>query len=73
MPFGDRTGPQGMGPMTGWGAGYCTGFAGRGFASPAFGRGWFGLNRGAGRGTGRGRGRGMSRRWFNPFPANTRW
>lgn len=26
MPFGDGTGPQGMGPMTGRGAGYCSGF-----------------------------------------------
>lgn len=25
MPGGDRTGPQGMGPMTGRGAGYCGG------------------------------------------------
>ena len=26
MPGGDRTGPLGMGPMTGRGLGYCTGF-----------------------------------------------
>jgi hypothetical protein len=26
MPGGDRTGPRGMGPMTGKGAGYCTGY-----------------------------------------------
>lgn len=26
MPRGDRTGPMGMGPMTGRGAGYCGGF-----------------------------------------------
>ena len=32
MPFGDGTGPGGMGPMTGRGAGYCTGFARPGFA-----------------------------------------
>lgn len=25
MPWGDRTGPMGEGPMTGRGAGYCTG------------------------------------------------
>lgn len=25
MPGGDRTGPRGMGPMTGRGAGYCSG------------------------------------------------
>lgn len=34
MPGGDRTGPMGMGPMTGRGAGLCAGFAG-----PGFGRG----------------------------------
>ena len=27
MPGGDGTGPMGMGPMTGRGAGYCAGFA----------------------------------------------
>ena len=26
MLFGARTGPRGMGPMTGRGAGYCAGF-----------------------------------------------
>ena len=39
MPGRDRTGPQGTGPMTGWGAGYCGGnqadvagnFGGRGW------------------------------------------
>jgi len=30
MPGGDRTGPIGMGPMTGRGMGYCTGFTGFG-------------------------------------------
>jgi hypothetical protein len=25
MPGGDRSGPMGMGAMTGWGAGFCTG------------------------------------------------
>lgn len=33
MPRGDRTGPWGMGPLTGRGAGFC-----RGFLSPYFGR-----------------------------------
>ncbi len=28
MPGGDRTGPLGMGSMTGRGLGYCTGFTG---------------------------------------------
>ena len=34
MPGGDRTGPAGMGPMTGRAAGYCTGNSYPGFASP---------------------------------------
>jgi hypothetical protein len=47
MPRGDRTGPGGMGPMTGRGAGYCGGF-GMGFGRGGrFGGGAFG---GAGRG-----------------------
>ncbi len=46
MPGGDRTGPMGMGPMTGRGAGYCAGFTAPGFANL----------RGRGAGLGRGRG-----------------
>ena len=34
MPFGDGTGPKGIGPITGRAAGYCTSFAGPGFANP---------------------------------------
>ena len=56
MPFGDRTGPLGQGPMTGRGRGYCTGNA-----TP--GR----FNAGPGRGMGRG-GRG-GRGWRNQFRA----
>ena len=46
MPHGDGTGPMGLGPGTGWGRGYCTGYSrpgyfGRGF----FGRGWGYSNR----------------------------
>jgi hypothetical protein len=55
MPAGDRTGPLGMGPMTGRGAGYCAGFSAPGYASAGGGRGW-GLGRAMGRGGGRGRG-----------------
>lgn len=44
MPGGDRTGPLGAGPMTGWGRGVC----GRGNAAG------FGCGRGAGLGWGRG-------------------
>jgi hypothetical protein len=43
MPFGDGTGPRGMGSMTGRGAGYCSGFATPGFANPIPGRRWFGF------------------------------
>ncbi len=44
MPRGDRTGPTGMGPMTGRGAGFCAGYSVPGFADAApgglsFGRG----------------------------------
>ena len=54
MPAGDRTGPNGMGPMTGRGAGYCAGYNAPGFANggPGF-RGW-----------GRGGGRGWRHRFF---------
>lgn len=55
MPRGDRTGPMGMGPMTGRRAGYCSGFAAPGYEnSVGFGGGY---------GCGFGRGRG-SRRMF---------
>lgn len=61
MPRGDRTGPWGMGPMTGRRMGFCAGFSVPGFANPAgwwFGRGW-----------GRGFGRGWGRCWGFPFGA----
>ena len=37
MPRGDGTGPSGMGPLTGRGAGYCAGYPNPGFGC---GRGW---------------------------------
>lgn len=56
MPRGDGTGPEGLGPMTGRGAGYCAGFPVPGYRNPVgywgggfrrwpgrwlgFGRGW---------------------------------
>jgi len=46
MPFGDGTGPRGMGPMTGRGAGYCAGFGRPGFTNSIPGRGWLGFGRG---------------------------
>ena len=55
MPRGDRTGPAGMGPMTGRAAGYCAGYPVPGYMNPVGGRGYWG------RGPGGGRGR---RNWF---------
>jgi hypothetical protein len=51
MPRGDRRGPNGMGPMTGRGAGFCNGFDAPGY-----------INRGAGYAGafGRGLGRGFA-------------
>lgn len=34
MPRGDRTGPAGMGPMTGRAAGYCAGYPAPGYMNP---------------------------------------
>ena len=39
MPGGDRTGPLGMGPMTGRAAGYCAGYDVPGYMNPYGGRG----------------------------------
>lgn len=39
MPRGDRTGPMGMGPMTGSGMGYCTGYSVAGYARAGFAMG----------------------------------
>lgn len=62
MPGGDRTGPWGMGPMTGRGAGFCAGYPVPGYATPMWGRG-FGMGFGRGRGMG-GRGGWGRRNWF---------
>lgn len=62
MPGGDKTGPRGMGPMTGRAAGYCTGAGAPGYANPGGGRG-FGMGMGRGRGMGRG-GFGFRHRFF---------
>lgn len=50
MPGGDRTGPSGMGPMTGRGAGFCAGSARPGWSNRfgGWGRGFFGGRRGGG-------------------------
>ena len=84
MPWGDRTGPSGYGPMTGRGAGYCAGYDMPGYMNPyvpRMGMGWgrgFGRGRGGGGRGGRGFGRGFGgrgrggfwRRWDpEPYPA----
>ena len=54
MPGGNGTGPSGMGPMTGRGAGFCAGFGTPGFSNAGGGRGFFGRGRGMGPGRGLG-------------------
>ncbi len=68
MPWGDGSGPNGMGSMTGRGAGYCAGYNGPGYANAGPG-GFFGRGRGFGRGFGRGLGRGFGFRRFAPVNA----
>ena len=70
MPRGNRTGPMGMGPMTGRGAGYCAGYPVPGYMNPAggFGRG-FGVSPGGG-----GRGRGYRNMFYaTGMPGWARW
>ncbi len=81
MPWGDGTGPMGLGPMTGRAAGYCAGYGVPGYMNPIPGRGWwFGRGRGwFGRGFwGRGGGFGRGFRWRNWYyltglPGWARW
>lgn len=65
MPGGDRTGPAGVGPMTGRGMGYCAGNPQPDAATPFRG---MGMGRGMGRGWGRGRGFGF-RAGLGPYSA----
>jgi hypothetical protein len=65
MPRGDRTGPAGLGPMTGRGAGFCAGSGVPGYANPGPGRGW---GRGGGWGGGWGRG-GRGHGWRHGYYA----
>ena len=41
MPFGDRTGPAGAGPMTGRAAGFCASYPVPGYMNPVAGRAGF--------------------------------
>lgn len=52
MPRGNRTGPEGLGPMTGRAAGYCAGFSVPGYDSLGGGRGAAGFGPGGRRGWG---------------------
>lgn len=56
MPRGDRRGPDGMGPMTGRGMGYCAGSDSPGFTGP--------MGQGVRGGGGRGRGGGQRGRGY---------
>jgi len=80
MPFGDGTGPMGLGPMTGRGAGFCASFGTAGFANPMPGYPHpYAYARVApvwprwGLGFGRGRGRGRSRGWRRWGPYGYPW
>lgn len=55
MPSGDRTGPMGLGSMTGRAAGFCAGHGVPGYMNPTVGRGggFWGWGRGRGGGWGR--------------------
>lgn len=68
MPRGDRTGPDGMGPRTGRGMGFCSGYDSPGYSKCGFGGGGYG-GRGFGRGLGFGRGYGWrARAPYDPYP-----
>ena len=67
MPFGDGTGPNGLGPFTGRGRGFCAGIA-VDTASLGLGRGRF-LRLGRRGGRGNNRNIGFGRNTYNPlFP-----
>lgn len=61
MPFGDRTGPAGLGPMTGRAAGLCAGYLVPRYMNPVGERGYWGRGRGF---WGRGGGRGWRNRFY---------
>ena len=70
MPAGDRSGPRGLGPMTGRGMGYCRDHVEPDYANPRAGRG-FGMGWGGGRGGGFGFGRGGG--WGRGFGRGRGW
>ena len=67
MPRGDKTGPQGVGAMTGRGMGFCAGYDVPGYMNPGFNpraRGDYGFRRGMSRGFGMGGGRGWRHQYY---------
>ncbi len=73
MPGGDRSGPRGLGSMTGRGAGYCSGANQPGFANQYRGYGMGSGGRFCGWG-GRGGGRGWRNQfWATGLPGWTRY
>ena len=71
MPRGDRTGPDGMGAMTGRGLGFCAGYGSPGYTK-GVPRGGGGFGAGRGRGFGRGLRGGFGRGFgqgFGNYPA----
>ena len=58
MPRGDKTGPRGMGKMTGRAAGFCAGNKTAGYENDDLPRRGIGFAHRQGNGVGRGRGRG---------------
>ncbi len=62
MPRGNGTGPNGMGPMTGRGAGYCAGYGMPGYANSV-----------GGAGRGFGRGFGFGRAWDRSWSRGAGW
>ncbi|MBC8200184.1 MAG: DUF5320 domain-containing protein [Desulfobacterales bacterium] len=71
MPGFDRTGPQGLGPMTGGARGLCnpraTSYGSQFAGGFGYGRG-FGMGRGYGRGFGRGMGMGYGPEYGPRYP-----
>lgn len=64
MPYGDGTGPAGIGPRTGRAAGYCAGYAVAGYINPYGGRSKQNGGFTGGFEGGRGSGRGYKNRFF---------
>ncbi len=69
MPRGDRTGPSGLGPMTGRRAGYCAGYDVPGYVNGGGAGFRVGAGAGRGRGAGFGGGGGGGRGWRNMYYA----